>query len=202
MASLCFSSRNIASAVVWMSPFHIIFLASSHPVGPWPSLPSVFYSIHSLLLTKETRYCDINTEECHFLVFVVEYLNEFELIHIAHRRDAQWGVKCILVRKIYKGRFTHSMPCPCRAAKGLESSFPFDLHSAAVSVSHLPCHGHAHAMFWPCRSSQSHGTTQPSRDGLWATCPRSAFSGYHAEFHEDCYQKHTNSPHNDPYLWL
>jgi hypothetical protein len=27
---------------------------------------------------------------------------------------------------------------------------------------------------------------------MWATCPRSAFSGYHAEFHEGFYQKHTN----------
>jgi len=27
-----------------------------------------------------------------------------------------------------------------------------------------------------------------------------ASSGYHAEFHEDCYQKHTNPPYNDPYL--
>jgi hypothetical protein len=61
-------------------------------------------------------------------------------------------------------------------------SFPFDLHSVAVSDSHLP--RHAHAMFCPCRSSQGHGTARPSRDGLWATCPRSASSGYHAEFHE------------------
>jgi len=29
-----------------------------------------------------------------------------------------------------------------------------------------------------------------------------ASSGYHTEFQEDCYQKHTNPPHNDPYLWL
>jgi hypothetical protein len=29
-----------------------------------------------------------------------------------------------------------------------------------------------------------------------------ASSGYHAEFYEDCYQKHTNPPHNDPYLRL
>ena len=35
-------------------------------------------------------------------------------------------------------------------------SFPFDLHSAAVSDSHLP--RHAHAMLRPCRSSQGHGT--------------------------------------------
>ena len=35
-------------------------------------------------------------------------------------------------------------------------SFPFDLHSAAASDSHLPCH--AHYMLRPCRSSQGHGT--------------------------------------------
>jgi hypothetical protein len=27
---------------------------------------------------------------------------------------------------------------------------------------------------------------------MWATFPRSASSGYRAEFHEGCYQKHTN----------
>jgi hypothetical protein len=27
---------------------------------------------------------------------------------------------------------------------------------------------------------------------MWVTCPHSASSGYHAEFHETCYQKHTN----------
>jgi hypothetical protein len=27
---------------------------------------------------------------------------------------------------------------------------------------------------------------------MWATCLRSASSGYHAEFHEGGYQKHTN----------
>jgi hypothetical protein len=27
---------------------------------------------------------------------------------------------------------------------------------------------------------------------MWTTCPRSAYSGYHAEFHEGCYQKQTN----------
>jgi hypothetical protein len=27
---------------------------------------------------------------------------------------------------------------------------------------------------------------------MWATCPRSASSGYHAEFHEGCYQMHIN----------
>ena len=61
-------------------------------------------------------------------------------------------------------------------------SFPFDLHGAALSDSHLP--SHSHAMLRPCRSSQGHGTARPSRDGLWATCPLSSSSGYHAEFHE------------------
>jgi hypothetical protein len=32
----------------------------------------------------------------------------------------------------------------------------------------------------------------PPRNGMWATCPRSASSGYHAELHEGCYQKHIN----------
>jgi hypothetical protein len=32
-----------------------------------------------------------------------------------------------------------------------------------------------------------------SRDGMWATCQRSDSSGYHAGFHEGCYQKQTNS---------
>jgi hypothetical protein len=27
---------------------------------------------------------------------------------------------------------------------------------------------------------------------MWATYPPSVSSGYHAEFHEGCYQKHTN----------
>jgi hypothetical protein len=27
---------------------------------------------------------------------------------------------------------------------------------------------------------------------MWATWPPSDSSGYHAEFHESCYQKHTN----------
>jgi hypothetical protein len=61
---------------------------------------------------------------------------------------------------------------------------------------------HAHALFWPCRSSQGHGTAWLSRDGLWATWPHLASSGYHMEFHKDCSQKHTNPPHNDPYLRL
>jgi hypothetical protein len=34
----------------------------------------------------------------------------------------------------------------------------------------MPCPCRAHAMLWPCRSYQGHGTARPSRDGLWATC--------------------------------
>ena len=99
------------------------------------------------------------------------------------------------------------MPYPCYAhsfpampLRVWNVSFPFDLHSAAMYDSHLPCH--AHAMLWPCRSYQGHGTARPLRDGLWANWLRSASSSYHAVFHEGCYQKHTNPPHNDPYLWL
>jgi hypothetical protein len=63
----------------------------------------------------------------------------------------------------------------------------------------MPCHDHAVLK----GTSQGHGTAQlghgmacvnehrPSRDGMWVTCPRSTSFGYHAEFHEVCYQKHT-----------
>jgi hypothetical protein len=83
------------------------------------------------------------------------------------------------------------VPLPCHAAKGLEVSFPFDLHSVAMSDTHLPCSDNAVLLKAKAR---------PLRDGLWASCPHSASSGYHADFHEDCYQNHTNPPHNDPYL--
>jgi microcystin-dependent protein len=65
-------------------------------------------------------------------------------------------------------------------------------------ISHMPFHDHAILYV----TSQGHGTArhgmacvnkhQLSRDGMWATRPRSASSGYHAEYHEGCYQKHTN----------
>jgi len=96
------------------------------------------------------------------------------------------------------------MPRPCRATKGFECVFPiwFTQCGRVWFTLAMPCPCPAYAMLWPCRSSQGHSTARPSRDGLWATWPRSVSSGYHAEFHEDCYQKHTNPPHNDPYLRL
>ena len=49
-----------------------------------------------------------------------------------------------------KGRFTHNMPRPCRAAKGLECVFP-------ISFTQCGRVWFTHAMLWPCRSSQGHG---------------------------------------------
>jgi hypothetical protein len=66
-----------------------------------------------------------------------------------------------------KGRFTHSMPftcrahtvpLPCRAAKGLERVFPI-LFTQCGRVLFTP------AMLRPCRSSQGHSTTRPSLGG-------------------------------------
>jgi len=98
----------------------------------------------------------------------------------------------------------HVVPLPCRAANGLKCVFPiwFTQWGRVWFTLAMPCPCRAQAMLWPCRSSQGHGTARPSRDGLWATCPRSPSSGYYAEFHEDFYQKHANPPHNDPYLRL
>jgi hypothetical protein len=69
----------------------------------------------------------------------------------------------------------------------------------AAPIPH-PCHAVLKA------TSQEHGTALhgsgigmacvnyhwSSRKGIWATCPLSASSDYHAEFHEVCFQKHTN----------
>ena len=90
--------------------------------------------------------------------------------------SSSWAVtRATLLRRVSSvasiGLFTHSMPCPCHAhavpmpchtAKCLELSFPFDLHSAAVSDSYLSYH--ADAMLRPCRSSQGHSTARPSLD--------------------------------------
>jgi hypothetical protein len=80
-------------------------------------------------------------------------------------------------------------------------SFPFDLKSAAVFDSHMPMPRSCHATtipFWNglLKATAQHGMGIPwhlwSRDGMSTTCPRSSPSGYHAEFHEGYYQKHTN----------
>ena len=86
----------------------------------------------------------------------------------------------------------HAVHLPCRAAKGLECIFPiwFTQCGRVWFTLAMPCP--CRAMLWPCRSSQGHCAARPSRDDLWATCPRSASSGYHVEFHEVCYQKHTD----------
>ena len=65
-------------------------------------------------------------------------------------------------------------------------SFPFDLHSAAVSDSHLPCHAPTMPFF-----SRSHHSTAVERRHV-GYLPAFVFFGYHAEFHEGCYQKRTN----------
>jgi len=80
----------------------------------------------------------------------------------------------------------------CRATEGLECVFPiwFTRCGRVWFTPTMQCN--ARAMLRPCCSSEGHGTARPSRDGLWAACPRSASSGYRAEFHEGCYQKHTN----------
>ena len=87
------------------------------------------------------------------------------------------------------------MPCPCRSPAmpcryGFRMYLSHLIYTVRSCDSYLPCR--AHAMLRPCRSSQGHGTTRPSSDGLLAACPLSASSGYHAEFHEGCYQTHIN----------
>ena len=96
--------------------------------------------------------------------------------------------RCICLCATLFTPFTHSMLCPCRAhafplpcpaPKGLECVFPiwFTQSGRVWFTIAMPCLCRAHAMLCPCRYSQGHGIARPSRDGMWATCPRSASSG-------------------------
>jgi hypothetical protein len=102
----------------------------------------------------------------------------------------------------------HAVPLPCRAAKGLECVFPIWFTQCGRVWFTLAMPRPCHPLTMPFFSRPRHSTAFHRRpvghtkwSVLWATCSRSASPGYHAEFHEDCYQKHTN-PHNDPYLRL
>ena len=66
----------------------------------------------------------------------------------------------------------HAVPLPCHDHAALKSDFPRRRHSTAEER-----HGHGLA----CENLQ-----RPSRDGMWATRPGSASSGYYADIHEGC----------------
>ena len=85
----------------------------------------------------------------------------------------------------------HAVPLPLRAAKGLEYVFPIWFTQCSrvwftLAVS-CPCH----APMMPFFSRPRHSTSVERRP-LGYLPAASASSGYHAEFHEGCYQKHTN----------
>jgi hypothetical protein len=99
------------------------------------------------------------------------------------------------------------MPRPCRATKGLDcvshliyTVRPCLIHTCHAAPMSCPCHATT-MLFWKrlLKSTAQRGMDgmacvnwhRPSRDGMWTTCPRSASNGYHAEFLEVCYQKHT-----------
>jgi hypothetical protein len=94
----------------------------------------------------------------------------------------------------------HAVPLPCRTAKCLECVFPIWFTQCSRVWFALAMPRPCHALTMPFFSRPRHSAAVERRP--WATCPRSVSSGYHAEFHEDYYQKHTNPPHNDPYLRL
>jgi hypothetical protein len=105
-----------------------------------------------------------------------------------------------------------AIPLPCRAAKSLDYFFPVWFtqcgriwYTQTHTHTHTPCR--ARAMPRPCSSESD--ISRPRHSAIWAQhsmcelasvvqwrhvgdLPVSASSGYHAEFHESCYQKHTN----------
>ena len=84
----------------------------------------------------------------------------------------------------------YAVALPCCAAKVLHCVFPIWFTQCGCVWFTLAMSCPCHALTFPFFSR--HGVAHPSRDGLWATCPRSAYSGYHAEFQEGYYQQHSN----------
>ena len=95
----------------------------------------------------------------------------------------------------------HAVPLPCRAAKGLECVFPIWFtqcgHVWFTLAIPRPCHALTMLFF-----SRPRHSTAVERQPVGYLPAFDFFSGYHTEFHEVCYQKHTNPLHNDPYLRL
>jgi hypothetical protein len=66
----------------------------------------------------------------------------------------------------------HAVSLPCRAANCVgKVSFPFDLHSAAVSNSHLTCRAHTNAPTMPFFSRPRHSTAFGPRQGTASGLP-------------------------------
>jgi hypothetical protein len=99
----------------------------------------------------------------------------------------------------------HAVPCHAVPLWAWIVSFPFDLHSATMFDSHMPCR--ARAMPRPCRSESDF--SRPWHSSAWAwqgmcelssavhrrhvgDLPTFGFFRLPREFHEVCYQKHTN----------
>ena len=89
--------------------------------------------------------------------------NTFSTVPVGAREVA---VKVALLRPIHNYHAV-PMPFPCHAIplRVYNVSFPFDLYSAAVSDSHLPCHAHAAPI--PCtdhavllKATSQHGRRQ------------------------------------------
>jgi hypothetical protein len=84
----------------------------------------------------------------------------------------------------------HAIPLPCRAAKGLECVFPIWFTQCGRVWFPLDMPRPCQALIMPFFSRPRHSTTVERRHVGYLP----AFG-----FQEDCYQKHTNPPHNDTY---
>ena len=135
----------------------------------------VIYILYNLENTSEWLRSEQQTY-ANFNVIVSCYANHYDgkIAHDTKCTSIQFQVRHLNGEQQTKGRFTHSMPCPCRA-----HAFPLPYRAAKGLewLSHLiytvrPCLIHTcHAMLRPCRSSQSRSTARPSLDGcavLWS----------------------------------
>jgi hypothetical protein len=94
-----------------------------------------------------------------------------------------------------KGRFTYTMPFRYGFRLCL-SHLIYTVWPCLIHTHHavpLPCH--EYAFLKPISPGSRQGMCElasASRGGMLATCQCSAYSCYHAEFQDSCYQKHTD----------
>ena len=87
-----------------------------------------------------------------------------------------WSVHCAGILTASKGRFTHSMPRPCRSS-AMPCRYGFRMCLSHLIYTVRPCLIHiCHAMLRPCRSSQGHSTTVERRPCYAVFLRRTAWS--------------------------
>jgi hypothetical protein len=160
------------------------------------------YFLHTLEFHKPTMQCSWIRSSVDRPVYDVNFLGDGKIYNNINKNSVYEKIQMKLKANSHTPCCSHATPMPCGTAKGLHCISILIYTMRPVWFTHaMPRLCHATTMpFWKrlLKATAQRGMGmarvnyhRPSRDGMWATCLRSVSYGYHAEFHENCYQKHT-----------